>query len=136
MKYKACILSIIGILVLATNLSSAADQTLDRNEIYELREKCGKTATEFFKRYRFEGDGLYQNHYNTKLNICFIDISDVPAHNKRSSMIEQLVDVNENKIYAAYSDDGDRKMVQCYVGTKDCMSGAEFHELIKPYMTE
>jgi hypothetical protein len=52
-----------------------------QKEDYELREKCGKYCDEIFKREY--GNGLtsdesssmissYQNHYNKKLNKCFI----------------------------------------------------------------
>jgi hypothetical protein len=42
----------IGILSFITNLSFAADQKLDRKQIYELRKECGKSALEYTQRVR------------------------------------------------------------------------------------
>lgn len=137
----------IGILVLSTNLSFAADQKLDRKQIYELRKECGKSAAEYTKRFNLCGgtDRSYTNHYNTKLNICFIDMKETCSdeHTEKDGKLmfmESLFDVDENKEYATYygfalaSDE--KSKIMCSVGDKNCKSVLEFWKLIKPYMEE
>jgi hypothetical protein len=136
------IILMIGILSFITNLSFAADQELDRKQIYELRKECGKSAVEFARRVKLgNGKGGYKNHYNMKLNVCFIDMSascDSEKGNGDTFWSESVIDVNENKDYANYI--GPSKIVDkqamCFVGAKECKSLPEFQELIKPYMNE
>lgn len=137
------IILMIGILSFITNLSFAADQKLDRKQIYELRKECGKSAVEFARRVKLcHGKGGYKNHYNMKLNVCFIDMSarcDGEKGNGDTFWSESVIDVNENKDYANYVGPGklvDDKPAMCFVGAKDCKSLLEFQELIKPYMNE
>ena len=70
------IILIIGILCFIPNLSFAGDKTLDRKQIYELQERCGKRAAELFKQEYGNGlesnrYALYTDHYNGKLNKFF-----------------------------------------------------------------
>jgi hypothetical protein len=80
-------------------------------EDYELQERCGKRASERFKaefgnyasndkdfNYLFN----YTNHYNSKLNKCFMLVTTtmIPKNKKTDHMvIRDLYDVNENKEY-------------------------------------
>jgi hypothetical protein len=71
-------------LMLALALASlAATAVAEPNkELYELQERCGKRAAEFFGREYGNGtttiaDGSrllanFENHYNGKLNKCFV----------------------------------------------------------------
>ncbi len=126
-----------------TNHSFAADQTLDRKQIYELRKECGKSAVEFAQRWRLcEGKGTYQNHYNMKLNVCFIHMTascNSDKGNADTFVAESVTDVNENKDYARYIGTGKLlgdKPALCYAGNNRCKSILEFHNLIEPYMKE
>lgn len=137
------IILIIGILSFITNLSFAADEKLDRKQIYELRQECGKSAVQFAQRVRLcDGKGGYTNHYNMKLNVCFIDMSascDSGKGHGDTFWMESVTDVNENKDYAIYIGPGkiaDDKPSMCHVDEKHCKSLPEFQELIKPYMNE
>lgn len=137
------IILMIGILSLITNLSFSADQKLDRKQIYELRKECGKSAVEFSQRWKLcDGKGNYENHYNMKLNVCFIYVTASCTTDKGNDdkfWAESLFDVNENKEYANYIGSGklvDDKPAMCYAGNNQCKSLAEFRELIKPYMKE
>ena len=137
------IILMIGILSFITNLSFAADQKLDRKQICELRKECGKSAVQFSQRVKLcDGQGSYTNHYNMKLNVCFIDMSASCNSDKGKDdkfWSESLIDVNENKDYAIYIGPGkivDDKPAMCHVGEKHCKSLPEFQELIKPYMNE
>lgn len=82
-------------------------------EEYELQERCGKRTEELFKRDFGNGinntdDGYsldsYSNHYNKKLNKCFILLTSI-GHSKKyesDSTSYALYDVNENKEYGSY----------------------------------
>jgi hypothetical protein len=134
----------IGILSLISNISFAVDQKLDQKQIYELRKECGKSAAEFAQRLKLcDGQGGYTNHYNMKLNVCFIYMTASCNSDKGKDdkfWAESLIDVNENKDYANYIGPGqilfDDKPAMCFVGAKHCKSLLEFQELIKPYMNE
>jgi len=137
------IILIIGIISSITNLSLAADQKIDKKQVYELRKECGKTALEYSQRWKLcDGVGDYQSHYNMKLNVCFIHMTascNGEYGDSDKFWSESVVDVNENKKYADYI--GGAKLVGdkaslCYVDHNKCKSLAEFWELIKPYMNE
>lgn len=137
------IIFMVGVISLIANLSFAADQRLDRKQIYELRKECGKSAVEFAQRWKLcDGKGTYQNHYNMKLNVCFIYMTASCNTDKGIDdkfWAESLFDVNENKEYAHYIGRGisfHDKPAACYAGNDQCKSLAEFLELIKPYMNE
>lgn len=138
------IVLMIGILFFITNLSFAADQKIDRKQIYELKKECGKSAAEFAQRFKLcDGKGGYTNHYNMKLNICFIYMTASCNSDKGKDdkfWAESLIDVNENKDYANYIGPGqillDDKPAMCFVGAKHCTSLLDFQELVKPYMNE
>ena len=137
------IILMIGILFLITDLSLAADQKLDRKQIYELRKECGKSAVEYAQRWKLcDGKSNYQNHYNMKLNACFIYMSaycNPDKENEEKYWVQSVYDVNENKEYPTYIGSGkliDDEKAWCYVGSIHCKSLAEFMELIKPYMKE
>jgi hypothetical protein len=118
-------------------------------EDYELHEKCGKRCEEVFKKEY--GKGItsdksgqmmsnYQNHYNKKLNKCFINITttNYPKDKKTDILImKNLWDVNENKEYGSFirwrksSTPND-----CRVLDKSCGSENEWDLLVKPYMED
>jgi hypothetical protein len=137
------IILMIGIFFLLPFSLFAADQKLDRKQIYELRKQCGQSAVEFSRRVKLcDGLGDYKNHYNMKFNTCFIDMSascDNEKGNGDKFWSESVIDVNENKSYANYIGPGklvDDKPAMCHVGEKQCKSLFEFQKLVKPYMTE
>lgn len=144
MKYKYLIFIFVGLLfILAVHDEIFADQKLDRKQIYELRKECGLSALEFSQRVKLcDGKGSCRNHYNVKLNVCFINMSascDSDKGKEDQFWSESLIDVNENKDYGNYIGKGKivgDKPAMCFVGSRSCKSLPEFHELIKPYMTE
>ncbi len=119
---------------------------------YELQERCGKTARGFIKLGYGNGvsktrDGqqetAYVNHYNKKLNKCFVIISlsnyvlekDHPEYVK--SFVKTLLDVNENKEYGKYINDYQpQKMLMCEVEGRHCLSPEGWEALIRPYMND
>jgi len=145
MRYKELKLCTVVILGLISNTSDASDKRLDQKQIYELRKDCGQSAVEFSKRYNLcDGKGSYTNHYNINLNTCFIDMKETcsdkhKGKNGKAIFAEQLLDVNENKEYAAYLGpflEVDGQPISCSVGAKHCKTILEFQQLIKPYMEE
>lgn len=99
---------------------------------YELQDKCGKRSEEWFKR---EYDGLgfhcsYKNHYNNKLNKCFILVSQTD-----SGYNEVLFDVHENNKLGGYTffTQGSES---CSMTGTECHSRKDWDKLVKPYMEE
>jgi hypothetical protein len=87
----------------------------------------------------------YQNHYNRKLNRCFMHVwPDLyPDQELKYSQLgeaeEYLIDVNEKQRYGVIeivtSVVLDPKHT-CYVSEKKCIQISEWRALIKPYMEE
>lgn len=138
---------------------------LSQVEEYNLSEQCGKQSEVFFKiKYRLtngdeptpdvsyrNADGIgssqynYRNHYNKKLNKCFIRSETVNVSGTDKSInfsILSLDDVNEHKQYGEYIGDymdlGKKPLnpPMCYVSGYKCKSYEEWDALIKPYMEE
>ena len=136
------LLLIFSFLFLPRNIYSSS-----KEEDYRLQEKCGKQCEEMFKK-EF-GNGLtsdenssmfsgYQNHYNKKLNKCFILVttkSYLKDKKKDVLLTKELVDINENKYYGSFSKSGGMT-VNCIVSGEKCKSEEEWDLLVKPYMEE
>jgi hypothetical protein len=119
-------------------------------EEYELQERCGKRAEEFFNRGYGNGisntkDGQsisgYTSHYNKKMNKCFflLTTSDLPYKDKKksASTFITLIDINEQKEYGNFFKRlKDNFGFVCKVADKVCNSQDEWDALIKPYMEE
>jgi hypothetical protein len=116
----------IVFLFVGCDKSSSYNREVD----YKLQKQCGEDSEKFFKRqYKEYVDSLnifYQNHYNKKLNKCFIIV------NRSSPTFRTLFDVNESKIYGMFSSGGG----SCFVLDKKCNDEKEFDSLVKPYMEE
>jgi hypothetical protein len=114
----------------------------------DLQEKCAKQALEEFK---FEGlqehkeDKLasFSDHYNVKLNRCFVQIYYADARQDGSIfMSETLVDAFEGKLYGHYLQRTNKTKtfpadckITLVTGTeKSCDSLPEFESLTKQYM--
>jgi hypothetical protein len=117
-------------------------------EDYELQERCGKRAEERFQQ--AYGNGIsnvkggtvksdYTNHYNRKLNKCFIFVRGAFSGKKKQDnwVSKELVDINENRNYGTFlkSTEDDRVKV-CTASGKPCNSEDEWDSLVKPYMEE
>lgn len=128
--------------------AATKDQEHDRKEISDLRERCRKSAEEFFTG-RF-GSGIrdddfgqridtYTNHYNEKLNKCFILIDTVIIPNYkifRTSSAKTLLDIYKDSYYGSYGIARDGSVNLCEMLNKECHSGSEWDALVKPYMEE
>jgi hypothetical protein len=125
-------------------------EAASRSTALDLQEKCAKQAREEFKLYGWdkrEMAGL-SNHYNVKLNKCFMEIGDTDAKSVPGTIVtsETVSDAFEGKEYGTYiwSTQKGRKYwevppLRCKVTLpsneeKICHSSEEFDALVKPLM--
>ena len=119
----------------------------------ELQEKCSKQARSDFEEYGWKKEAFasFTNHYNEKMNKCFILIqSATPSSNSRDGTIsinKYLFDAFEEKQYGSYScwefrhqkDQKKDQIVDCKATLPSgqeqvCRSSYEFDEIVKLYM--
>jgi hypothetical protein len=99
-----------------------------------LQEKCAEGARKFLKDYASEFICSQNNHYNKKLDKCFIRIFCFNSGTKVRSI--EVYDVFESVSLGSYVRYIDGSLIGCDVGRKVCNSMEEFEALIKPYMEE
>lgn len=147
---KLLLLSILftGIIFLFFDNCYAATKEHDRKEISDFRERCRKSAEEFFTgrfgsgiRYDDFGQRIdtYTNHYNEKLKKCFILIDTVIIPNYkifRTSNAKTLLDIYKDTYYGSYGIARDGSVNLCEMLKKECQSVSEWDALVKPYMEE
>jgi hypothetical protein len=115
----------------------------------ELQEKCAKQAREEFKTYWEGREGAdFSNHYNTKLNKCFIRIQYIDSKTARGDIwtYRTLFDAFEGKEYAEYTWKSDKVKkywevppIVCKVTLPSgeeqiCHSSEEFDAFVKQYI--
>lgn len=118
-------------------------------EKYELQERCGKRAAEKFKDEYGNGtlnteDGFtrtnYRNHYNQKLNKCFILVTSIFLPNKEKESVSeqfQLDDVNENNDYGSFFKfNKNARPDICHLSGTACESKEQWESLLKPFMED
>jgi hypothetical protein len=131
--------------------SVQTDPSLSRADLetkYRLQERCADRAKEFYEeryaglelelnRHRKPGSSfihtVYQSHYNTRLNKCFIyaQTKYLPWDVKKTIEYTLAVqDVNTRQEYASYS------KTECEVRGSTCDSELEWWRLVKPYIEE
>jgi hypothetical protein len=113
------------VLLIGCNKSSSDNRELD----YKLQKQCSEDSERFFKRtYNNSFEGFYENHYNKRLNKCFMVVDNNKIYWKT------FYDVNESKIHGLFSPDG----VSCFVFENKCKvkSREEWDSLVKSYMEE
>ena len=139
----------IGLFFIIPNISSAADQGLDRKQVYDLQVQCKEQSETFFRQWYpsiswKDNDGAnwtanFNNHYNKKLNKCFITTtatSFIKRKGKlRMEVLKYLSDVNENKEYGIYNKI-DNTEIGCKLLERFCESQSQWELLVKPYMEE
>jgi len=131
----------------------AAQPSGNARVVYELREKCGKDANEWFKREHsndgvLDGDVIttiqdeYTNHYNEKLNRCYAlvlksTLIHAPKGKHGNTKSATLVDVNENAETGSYfENDESARPIKCFVRDSVCGSLTEWNALASPYMIQ
>ena len=124
----------------------AADNTLLKAE-YDLQERCGKRAEETYSKDWGE-EGIinhkdyqelrsFTNHYNKKLNKCFILISSQQFWTNHVKESYELWDINDRKLYGSYY--GGYPLgasIQCNLLDTLCNSYKAWESLTKPFMND
>jgi hypothetical protein len=93
-KFLMCVLCALAALLPVPSASAEPNK-----EQYELQERCGKRAEQFFKQHDYS-NARYENHYNPDLNGCFLLVNTILRQpGKGVTWIEwELWDVNENRL--------------------------------------
>jgi hypothetical protein len=128
-----------------------ADTYGSQKEAYELQEICKKRAVEKFKEEHQNGSrwsdpdtnfiSEQSNHYNRKLNTCFVVTIDrrIPIKENDTGIWKnkQLWDINEMKRYGLFSKYSNISIpITCEVSGTPCNYETEWDSLVKPYMEE
>ncbi len=141
--------AIAGLVWFTTHVSAQPNK-----ELYELQERCGKRAEEFFRREYGPASGKdgqmfnYENHYSSRLNKCFFLLIFVSFEKGKldSTTSMLLSDLNDKKEYGEFHagptvtrPDGTPLGVEstplaCVVRGKICRSESEWRQLVKPFM--
>jgi hypothetical protein len=114
----------------------------------DLQAKCSAEARKTFAESGFKAsDGAgYENHYNTKLNRCFVDVQNIKPDATVIWTYRNVFDAFEGKQYGTYAwrTEGGKKFwevapVICEVTSPTgerqfCHSDEEFSKLVKVYM--
>jgi len=117
-------------------LPQKAKMTLEQQS-----ERCYGASQNYFKDYmKKQGEYAqnyqsshyqYSNHYNQKLNKCFIDIVNNESYEYHST----VYDVYENKEWGGIDTAGET-VGNCGLQKKGCKSKVEFNNLIQPLMEQ
>lgn len=107
----------------------------------DLQDKCAKKAKEFFtEQYTDEKDYSYENHFNKKLNKCFVVIYSTKVSWEIIWTHKSIFDAYEWKTYADYSwhtvkdkKYWEVKPIVCQIWDWYCTTTEEFDEGIKKY---
>ncbi len=156
----------IIILFLLVTVAKAADNKVednpDRKQVYELERLCKQDAEEYFKakdKSKFVQDSddkinesvetkcSYINHYNRKMNKCYIVITtSIFYHRREGKRVDTLIyhilyDVLENNDFGysslyINSKEPTSQVSDCYVVDNKCKTEEEWFKLVKPYMEE
>lgn len=138
--YKRSLIIVISFflfLLLPLNVYSSSIR-----EDYDLSDKCGKRCEEIY--HKTYNNGVietgkntlfydYENHYNKKLNKCFMLIRE---EGTITGTKKALTDIQENKTYGHVRKNKDYKIILCWVLDKKCQSVEEWDLLVKPYMED
>ena len=134
------------VLFLPNNQKSFSESAVkSAAEILELENKCFAAASEFFKENEFDPKNCgFQNHYNSKLNKCFINIKSAKIEeNGRLGFHKELYDVYNRKKYGECSwkpEEGKNywevKPSTCFTIDKSCQAIEDYESFVKAYMEE
>ena len=116
----------------------------------ESQKKCADQAAVAFRESGFAKKSMagYVNHYQQKLNKCFVHISNTDFENNVLVVYQNVSDAFESKLYGEYmwrnperKKYSEVKPILCTVTLlsgeeKLCHSQEEFNELVKIYMEQ
>jgi hypothetical protein len=98
MRFKSTAIAVAAAIATAGTLAVHPVRADPDKLAYELQERCGKDAAEFFRRLDLSPTS-FTNHYNPDLNGCFALVNKtLSEHGKGVTWVEwDLWDVNENR---------------------------------------
>lgn len=155
----ACLLVAVIGLALLMRSQSASIRDLER-QVHELnarllersrtanldsQAKCSEQARQVFAQregdYKKIGPAWYENHYNPKLNRCFIHVRGMRVGSSRDLSFQYVFDAFEGREYGEYAQRADEPPWQCSVTLlsgekKDCRNLREFSQLVRAYMED
>src|SRR5664279_5151412 len=91
-----------------TELSAkiAVSEANAKSNLLDYQQKCAEQARKVFNDLGYKPNDMagYENHYNTKLNKCFVFVQNTDATQQPTIWTyKTLFDAYEGKTYAAYS---------------------------------
>lgn len=121
---------------------SGSVESLAKTTSLELQEKCSKQAQATFEAGGWKKEQLasYTNHYNEKMNKCFIFIENTTPAPTGVLVTRLLNDAFEGRSYGEYYRRSDKVPPFSCKGNllsgaeKSCHSEQEFDEIVKLYM--
>lgn len=129
----------IGVAIIIIGLGSLA-----KSQSLQEQEMCAKqtpNALQYWKeknRDQQSNDYWFQNHYNTRLKKCFVNI----RYNKSTFSAAVLIDVYEYRTYAVYFEMNTQKsnfrcdLIPSSLEKRSCSSKKEFDAFVSKYMEE
>lgn len=105
------------------------------------QQECSTRAEHYFKEspYGKRSDSIYENHFNTKENRCFILIQQY-SYSTTQSFHDILIDAYDGDdlgqylVYIPQGKTEDEMKPYCQMLGKDCHNVGEFKEFVKQYM--
>lgn len=118
-------------------------QQKNLSEGFDLQTKCATEAAKFYKQFTGEVSQLgYTNHWNAKLDKCFILANDAREVGGDTITSSFLMDVIENKTYGDFVNNS-AGITGCSLykngnidNQQNCKSKEEFDNFVKQYMEE
>ena len=140
----------IGMLMIVVTIGASASFYffhLTKLNNLKLQEMCSEEAEKYFNKQDYSpisspdlmSTYKYSNHYNNKLNKCYVRIDTMQSvvNPYSGDQSTTLYDVNENIEVASFYQSHDAKGViasPCHIGEDLCKSNDEFEKRIKLYM--
>lgn len=139
--------AIVGLIALA----AFAEVKAEPNKVlYELQERCGKQATEWFV-WEWGRSGIvntkdgqimadFQNHYNSKLNTCVVLLNTTNITTKKPTPTtfssNTLFDILDNKAIGECWDTGAPVVINCHVLTDTYTSFEGWRTAVRSYLQQ
>lgn len=132
-----CVISCSALFLSGCSDSITASTTTSTSIVAQ--ETCGTRAKAFFDD-NYPGvvrdSNYYTNHYNKKLDKCYILVTTYRGGTAGYVSGESLYNVLENKLVGDLMSLNSEKPYTCFVGEGRCKNTEEWEKLIKPYMEE
>jgi len=124
----------------ALRMERSKVQELTRKADFDFQERCARRAEESFKflGYKSDSGDILVNHYNPRLNKCFMETTSTLLKSKNLSVVKIVTDASEGKEYGEFGG-SNQIVVICKVRflsgeEKTCNSKDEFDTMVKQYL--